>query len=147
MFPSVPSRGRRRGRERTERQGHGPQMFPALHDLCFGFLVGEEEGTITHPCLSHPLSQSTPATSATPTPPQALWPVVHKATPLRAAPLLPAPLLPAPLLPAPLPPAPLLPAPLLPAPLPVSHSLSCELCDLWTDTGSSVCVCVNVIAR
>ncbi|CAB1436426.1 unnamed protein product [Pleuronectes platessa] len=73
--------------------------------------VGGEEGTIIHPCQSHPLSQSTPATSATsatPTPPQALW--QRSGLEFRRL-LLSVPLCPAPPCPAPPCPAPPCPAP------------------------------------
>lgn len=107
---------KREGAQRNTR-ARGSDVSRAEQALCI--FLRTQDRAVFHPCQSYPLSQSTPDTSTPPTHPAALWQQsagVHK-TSLCAAP---------------------------PCLLSVSHSLSCECHDLWTDTGSGVCVCVYV---
>lgn len=100
---------------RKERKGKGTGLMCGTAEPLRMF-VWAKEGTVLHLCQSYPPSGSTLLTSASLSPSQAHWQrsaIVHK-TPLHIA---------------------------SPCLLTVWHSLSCERCDLWMDSGNSECVC------
>lgn len=114
----------RREGAQGKRRARGPQMCPALHNL-HECLSEERRGAVLHLCQSYPQSQST-STATTSTSPTHSPPHPPNSSSGTLAVIRPGSQDFSP-----------------PRLLSVSHSLSCECCDLWTNRKQ----CARVIAR